>query len=52
MVLDQLTPAEAARALGVTQATVRVRLHRARRALRGSAPAQRPVRETHLEVAR
>lgn len=34
--IDGLTPREAARVLGVSQATVRVRLHRARRALRAS----------------
>ncbi|WP_407840130.1 RNA polymerase sigma factor [Streptomyces sp. DSM 116496] len=48
VVLDQLTPAEAARALGVTRATVRVRLYRARRALRGPAP----VTESQLEAVR
>lgn len=52
VVVDGLTPAEAAQALGVTQATVRVRLHRARRALRDSGPVQRPAREHQLEVAR
>ncbi|MFB7179341.1 RNA polymerase sigma factor [Streptomyces sp. NPDC056257] len=50
VVVDQLTPAEAAQALGVTQATVRVRLHRARRALRGTGPAA--VTEPQLEAAR
>ncbi|WP_374773037.1 sigma-70 family RNA polymerase sigma factor [Streptomyces sp. NBC_01310] len=48
VVLDQLTPAEAAQALGVTQATVRVRLHRARRALRG--PGSMTARQ--VEAAR
>ncbi|MCX5129167.1 sigma-70 family RNA polymerase sigma factor [Streptomyces sp. NBC_00193] len=48
VVIDQLTPAEAARALGVTRATVRVRLLRARRALRGPAP----VTENKLEAVR
>lgn len=48
VVLDQLTPAEAAQALGVTQATVRVRLHRARRAL----GAPRPRTERQMEAAR
>ncbi|MFC9298834.1 RNA polymerase sigma factor [Streptomyces sp. NPDC057011] len=52
VVVDGLTPAEAALALGVTQATVRVRLHRARRALRAADPAPRPARDPHLEVAR
>ncbi|MGZ9929745.1 RNA polymerase sigma factor [Streptomyces sp. NC-S4] len=50
VVLDQLTPAEVAQALGVTQATVRVRLHRARRALRGTGTAA--VTESQLEAAR
>ncbi|MEV7526337.1 RNA polymerase sigma factor [Streptomyces sp. NPDC091371] len=49
--VDGLTPAEAAQALGVTQATVRVRLHRARRALRAAA-SPRPVPEPQLEVVR
>lgn len=35
--VDQLTVAEAAQALGVRQVTVRVRLHRARKALRAAA---------------
>ncbi|MFD9085197.1 RNA polymerase sigma factor [Streptomyces erythrochromogenes] len=48
VVVDELTPAEAAQALGITQATVRVRLHRARRALRASGP----VSDSRLEVAR
>ncbi|MEU8775597.1 RNA polymerase sigma factor [Streptomyces sp. NPDC048606] len=43
VVVDQLTPAEAAQALGVTQATIRVRLHRARRALRTPTPTAAPV---------
>ncbi|MFB7265769.1 sigma factor-like helix-turn-helix DNA-binding protein [Streptomyces nojiriensis] len=48
VVLDQLTPAEVAQALGVTQATVRVRLHRARRAL--AAPGSTTARQ--MEAAR
>ncbi|GHE68218.1 RNA polymerase sigma factor [Streptomyces vinaceus] len=48
VVVDQLSPAEAAQALGVTQATVRVRLHRARRALRTPGP----VHENRLEAVR
>ncbi|MFE5809335.1 RNA polymerase sigma factor [Streptomyces sp. NPDC056491] len=52
VVVDGLSPAEAAQALGVTQATVRVRLHRARRALRAGEPARRPAHESHLEVVR
>ncbi|MGW9073993.1 RNA polymerase sigma factor [Streptomyces yangpuensis] len=49
VVVDELTPAEAAQALGVTQATIRVRLHRARRALRGASGS---VTEHRLEAAR
>ncbi|MFE9636817.1 RNA polymerase sigma factor [Streptomyces sp. NPDC006463] len=52
VVIDELTPAEAAQALGVTQATIRVRLHRARRALRGPEHIQRTALEHQLEVAR
>ncbi|MBT2448214.1 RNA polymerase sigma factor [Streptomyces sp. ISL-43] len=59
VVVDGLTPAEAAQALGVTQATVRVRLHRARRALRTPAapsehpaPVSAPAPAHQLEVAR
>ncbi|MFE1979315.1 RNA polymerase sigma factor, partial [Streptomyces hygroscopicus] len=37
--VDGLTPREAAQALGLNQATVRVRLHRAKRALRAAYPA-------------
>ncbi|MFD7097709.1 RNA polymerase sigma factor [Streptomyces xanthophaeus] len=48
VVLDQLTPAEAAQALGVTRATVRVRLHRARRAL----GAPRSMTGVQMEAAR
>ncbi len=51
VVVDELSPAEAARALGITQATVRVRLHRARRALRSAVPAP-DVPEHRLEAAR
>ncbi|GAA3009891.1 sigma-70 family RNA polymerase sigma factor [Kitasatospora albolonga] len=40
MVLDGLTPAETAQVLGLSQATVRVRLHRARRILRATPAAQ------------
>ncbi|MER5764841.1 RNA polymerase sigma factor [Streptomyces sp. NPDC002082] len=54
VVVDGLTPAEAAQALGVTQATIRVRLHRARRALRTPADsaASVPAPAQQLEVAR
>ncbi|MEU9181040.1 sigma-70 family RNA polymerase sigma factor [Streptomyces sp. NPDC048550] len=53
IVVDGLSPAEAAQALGVTQATVRVRLHRARRILRtASAPSEHPVPAHQLEAAR
>lgn len=48
VVVDELTPAEAAQALGITQATIRVRLHRARRALRGPDSLAEP----QLEAAR
>ncbi|MEU6145873.1 sigma-70 family RNA polymerase sigma factor [Streptomyces sp. NPDC047081] len=37
--VDGLTPREAAQVLGISQATVRVRLHRARRVLRGGGGA-------------
>ncbi|GAA1564261.1 RNA polymerase sigma factor [Streptomyces globosus] len=47
VVVDGLDQAEAATALGVTRATVRVRLHRARRALRHTAP----TRNDHQRVA-
>ncbi|MFF0553285.1 RNA polymerase sigma factor [Streptomyces sp. NPDC004311] len=46
--VDELTPAEAAQALGITQATVRVRLHRARRALGAAGP----LSTSRLEAAR
>ncbi|MFI8362925.1 RNA polymerase sigma factor [Streptomyces sp. NPDC085612] len=46
--VDELTPAEAAQALGITRATVRVRLHRARRAL-GTAGQ---LSASRLEAAR
>ncbi|MER5220520.1 RNA polymerase sigma factor [Streptomyces flaveus] len=48
--VDQLTVTEAAAALGIRQVTARVRLHRARKALRGEADAKaRP--EGDFEVA-
>jgi RNA polymerase sigma-70 factor (ECF subfamily) len=46
--VDQLTVTEAAAALGIRQVTARVRLHRARKALRGEADAKA---EVDLEVA-
>ncbi|WKV75156.1 RNA polymerase sigma factor [Streptomyces sp. PCS3-D2] len=49
VVVDELTPTEAAQALGITRATVRVRLHRARRALRGAVGS---VTRHRLEAAR
>ncbi|MCM1973495.1 sigma-70 family RNA polymerase sigma factor [Streptomyces sp. G1] len=49
VVVDELTPAEAAQVLGVTRATIRVRLHRARRAL---GAVQGSVTEAQLEVSR
>ncbi|MFF0014537.1 RNA polymerase sigma factor [Streptomyces sp. NPDC005374] len=38
--VDQLTVSEAAGALGITQVTARVRLHRARKSLRGAAAGE------------
>ena len=38
--VDQLTVTEAAAALGIRQVTARVRLHRARKALRGEADSE------------
>ncbi|MCX5609127.1 MULTISPECIES: RNA polymerase sigma factor [unclassified Streptomyces] len=52
VVVDGLTPAEAAQVLGVTQATIRVRLHRARRALHAPEQVQRTALEHQLKVAR
>ncbi|MFB6523567.1 RNA polymerase sigma factor [Streptomyces sp. NPDC056401] len=49
VVVDELTQAEAAQVLGVTRATIRVRLHRARRAL---GAVQGSVTEGQLEVSR
>ncbi|WP_371660466.1 RNA polymerase sigma factor [Streptomyces sp. NBC_00280] len=49
IVVDQLTIPEAAAALGIRQVTARVRLHRARKALRGEAnsePTPRAVEPT------
>ncbi|MDX3227075.1 RNA polymerase sigma factor [Streptomyces sp. ME19-01-6] len=46
-----LTPHEAAQALGLNQATVRVRLHRAKRALRAGRPSITKHAERTLEVA-
>jgi RNA polymerase sigma-70 factor (ECF subfamily) len=50
IVVDQLTVTEAATALGIRQVTARVRLHRARKALRGEAgreEAASPVAGPH-----
>ncbi|MEO3749741.1 RNA polymerase sigma factor [Streptomyces sp. B6B3] len=41
VVVDQLSVSEAAKALGIRQVTARVRLHRARKALRGAAAPDR-----------
>ncbi|MGY0060116.1 RNA polymerase sigma factor [Streptomyces sp. LZ34] len=49
--VDGLTPREAAQALGLNQATVRVRLHRAKRALRAERPSVTERTEHALEVA-
>ncbi|MFC1418130.1 RNA polymerase sigma factor [Streptacidiphilus cavernicola] len=46
--LDALSVSEAAQALGITAATARVRLHRARKALRSAAWGHRAPRETTL----
>ncbi|MGX1132139.1 RNA polymerase sigma factor (sigma-70 family) [Streptomyces glaucescens] len=43
IVVDQLTVTEAATALGIRQVTARVRLHRARKALRAEAGREEPV---------
>ncbi|MCH0558446.1 sigma-70 family RNA polymerase sigma factor [Streptomyces sp. MUM 16J] len=51
--VDGLTPREAAQALGITQAAVRVRLHRARRALRVAhqGPAAHPEPDAQQQPA-
>lgn len=52
---EELAPSEAAQALGITPATVRVRLHRARRRLRarlGERRADPQETETRVEEAR
>ncbi|MEU5387383.1 RNA polymerase sigma factor [Kitasatospora cineracea] len=49
--LDGLTVREAAQALGIGAATARMRLHRARKALKGVAPQTGPSLNTLLEVA-
>ncbi|MGP4010905.1 RNA polymerase sigma factor [Streptomyces sp. 4N124] len=48
--VDGLTPREAAQVLGLNQATVRVRLHRAKRALRAERPSVTDRAEHSLEV--
>lgn len=48
--VDGLTPREAAQVLGLNQATVRVRLHRARRALRAGRPSVTTHAEPTLEA--
>ncbi|MBB5936477.1 RNA polymerase sigma factor [Streptomyces zagrosensis] len=48
--VDGLTPREAAQALGLNQATVRVRLHRAKRALRAERPFTAERKEPIMEV--
>ena len=49
--LDGLSVREAAQALGITSATARVRLHRARKALRAAAQAHTAALDTLLETA-
>jgi RNA polymerase sigma-70 factor (ECF subfamily) len=51
VVIDGLTPAEAGEVLGITQVTVRVRLHRARRALRAASARLTANPDSILEVA-
>ncbi|WP_107421686.1 RNA polymerase sigma factor [Streptomyces sp. CB02488] len=48
--LDGLTVREAAQALGITVTAARVRLHRARKALRGAVPSRPAHREAHREA--
>ncbi|MFG3349408.1 RNA polymerase sigma factor [Streptomyces sp. NPDC048018] len=50
VVLDGLTTREAARALGITSASARVRLHRARKALRATGQIRTDRREAVLEA--
>ena len=49
--LDGLTTRETAQALGISAATARVRLHRARKALLATGPIRTANREDLLEVA-
>ncbi|MGW4690855.1 RNA polymerase sigma factor [Kitasatospora cineracea] len=51
VVMDGLSTAEAAQALGISQATVRVRMHRARRRLGAGPEAARPAPEPPLRRA-
>jgi len=50
--LDGLTVREAAQALGISSTTARVRLHRARKALRTAGEAHADIYECLLEAAR
>uniref|UniRef100_A0AAU2VSE5 RNA polymerase sigma factor n=1 Tax=Streptomyces sp. NBC_00008 TaxID=2903610 RepID=A0AAU2VSE5_9ACTN len=50
--LDGLTVREAAQALGISVTAARVRLHRARKALRGTVPSRPARREAHSEARR
>ncbi|WP_236654536.1 RNA polymerase sigma factor [Streptacidiphilus anmyonensis] len=49
--VDGLTTREAARALGISTATARMRLHRARKALKSATPPADPTRNAVLEAA-
>jgi RNA polymerase sigma-70 factor (ECF subfamily) len=51
VVIDGLSLAESAAALGIPPVTARVRLHRARRALRRLPPAQQHGKQTHTAAA-
>ncbi len=49
--VDQLSVAEAARALGIRQVTARVRLHRARKALRGATESNQVTQANEQDLA-
>ncbi|MEU8539704.1 RNA polymerase sigma factor [Streptomyces sp. NPDC048717] len=52
VVLDGLTTREAARVLGISPATARVRMHRARKALRATGPTRTDRHDIVLEATR